>query len=176
MSIIYSSPYWGPLSLCHMGEHHYCGSLTLDTEQNIVHTKPMWPQLYGVFYDLFNSYAIVFRHSRRFNYQPHFYDRQSPHPLFHVAQYGDSIIGWELNLNETCLIGNESQTHCRESTTGWLRQGSSSIYVFTVNTVLWVERWPTAIYIRDTMRNTFIQKCIKFNLFQISFYYQNIAK
>ena len=60
----------------------------------------MWPQLYGVCYCLSNSCAIVFRHNRRFDYRPQFQDRQKPHPLFHVAQYGDDIIGRELNLKK----------------------------------------------------------------------------
>ena len=41
----------------------------------------MLSQMYGVSYCLFNSYAIVFRHNRRFNYRPQFQDRQKPHPL-----------------------------------------------------------------------------------------------
>ena len=60
----------------------------------------MWPQLYGVCYCLSNRYAIFFKHNRRFDYQPQFQDRQKPHPLFHVAQYGDDIIGRELNLRK----------------------------------------------------------------------------
>ena len=34
-----------------------------------------------VCYCLSNSYAIVFRHKRRFNYQPQFQNRQKPQPL-----------------------------------------------------------------------------------------------
>ena len=41
----------------------------------------MWTQLYGVCYCLSNSYAIVFRHSRLFNYRSQFQERQKPHPL-----------------------------------------------------------------------------------------------
>ena len=32
-------------------------------------------------------------------------------PLFHVVQYGDDIIGRELNLNENCSVGSASRTH-----------------------------------------------------------------
>ena len=37
--------------------------------------------MYGVCYCLSNSYAIAFRHNRRFNYQPQFQDRQKPRSL-----------------------------------------------------------------------------------------------
>ena len=58
----------------------------------------MWSQLYGVCYCLSNSCAVVFKHNRRFNYRPQFQDRQKP--LFHLAQYGDDIIGREFNLRK----------------------------------------------------------------------------
>ena len=56
-------------------------------------------------------YAIGFRHSRRFNYRPQFQDRQSPHPrISRRAQYGDDIIGRELNIHENCSVGSGSRT------------------------------------------------------------------
>ena len=56
----------------------------------------MWPQLYGVCYCLSNSYAIVFKHTRRFDYRPQFQDRQKPHPLIlrravRIRDYGPRI-------------------------------------------------------------------------------------
>ena len=61
----------------------------------------MWPHLYDMRYHLSISYAIVFKHNRSFNYLPPFQDQQLAHPLFNVAQYGDTSIGRELNLNIT---------------------------------------------------------------------------
>ena len=60
----------------------------------------MWSQLYGVCYCLSNSCAIVsdttdvstIGHSSKTD--------RSRTPLFHVAQYGDDIIGRELNLKK----------------------------------------------------------------------------
>ena len=38
-----------------------------------------------------------------------FQGRQKLHPLFfHVAQYGDDIIGYLLNFDESCPVGSES--------------------------------------------------------------------
>ena len=56
-------------------------------------TWPIWPQLYGVCYCFSNSYAIVFRQSRRFNYRPQSQYRQNRTHLLHIALYGDDIIG-----------------------------------------------------------------------------------
>ena len=47
---------------------------------------PIWPQMYGVCYCLSNSYAIVVRLNRRFNYWPQFQDRRSRTPLFHISR------------------------------------------------------------------------------------------
>ena len=61
----------------------------------------MWPQLYDVCYCLSNSCAIVFSHISDVSTIGHSskIDR-SRTPLFHVAQYGDDIVGRELNLRK----------------------------------------------------------------------------
>ena len=70
----------------------------------------MWQQLYDVYYCLSNSYAIVFRHNRRFYYRPQFQHRRKPHPLISrlSTDHGHDIIDRELNLNENySLVVNQ---------------------------------------------------------------------
>ena len=68
----------------------------------------MGPQMYGVCYCLSNSYAIVSDITDVSTIGHSFKTDRSRIPLFHVAQYGDDIIGRELNLRKVPSRYSES--------------------------------------------------------------------